>query len=520
MISEHVVVRGTVRTMDLDQPVAESIAVSGGRIVAVGRFDELTSALPEARVLDFDGHTITPGFVDAHCHMELTTTHLTHAVRCFSPPHRSLAEIGATLAHHAHANPGDGWIVGRADFGLHQFVEERRALTRSDLDAAVPDRPVVVYSGMHVCTLNTAGLRESGLLGGAVPPMGSTVDVETGRGLELGHWLPHPRFGVRGTADAIADLGHSMFASRGVTSVTDIVASTEGVRAYQALRREGRLPFRVDLRYTSPSVATAADIGALGIESGFGDDWLRLGGLKLFIDGAGHDLTGSTVVDLKWTQDDLDEEVRQAHEAGLQIMCHVQSVEAIEMSLRSIESALVAIPRSDHRHRLEHAGDMVLSDHLLGRIRDLGVLVVATPQFIYSYADAKVDVNQAPLKTLHQKGFRVPGNSDSTGSQPEAANPFHGIWCAMARRSRLGKEVSPDERIGLDSALRMFTADAAYASHLDDRGVLAPGKLADFVVLGRDPFTMEVDDLPEIPVEAVWTGGRPVYERGTSCSPG
>jgi predicted amidohydrolase YtcJ len=513
------VTKAHVLTMDPRQPVADAFAVSGGRIVAVGRLEDVSPSLTEASVVDLGGRTVIPGFVDAHCHMELATTHLKYAVKCFAPPHRSLAEIAATLAEHARANPGDGWIVGRADFGLHQFVEERRPLTLSDLDAAVPHRPVVVYSGMHVCTLNTAGLRAAGLLDGAAPPKGSTVDLASGRGLELGHWLPPPRFGVEATADAIVELGRDMFVSRGVTSVTDIVASTDGVRAYQALRRENRLPFRVDLRYHSPAVATATDVGTLGLESGFGDEWLRLGGLKLFVDGAGHDLSGENVVDLKWTQDDLDEEVGRAHEAGLQVMCHVQSIEAIEMALHALEKALTAFPRRDHRHRLEHAGDMVLPDHMLRRIRDLGVIIVATPQFIYSYADALAELNQPPLRTLHKWGFRVPGNSDSTGSQPEAANPFHGIWCAMARRTRLGTEITPSERIGLDAALRMFTADAAYASRLDDRGVLAPGKLADFVVLGRDPFTTDVDDLPETPVEAVWIGGRQVSVRGASASP-
>jgi hypothetical protein len=509
-----IVTNAHVLTMDARRPVAEAFATSGGRIRVVGAADEVAAVAPGSQVVDLGGATVIPGFVDAHCHMELATTHLKYAVKCFAPPHRSIAEICATLGEHARRAPGEGWIVGRADFGLHQFVDERRPITRSDLDAAVPDRPVVVYSGLHVCTLNTAGLRTAGLLQGAEPPMGSTVDLQTGRGLELWHWLPRPAFEVEPTAAAISELGREMFVSRGVTSVTDIVASVEGVRAYQALERAHRLPFRVDIRYHSPAVATSSDVAALGLESGFGGDWLRIGGIKLFVDGAGHDLAGASLVDLKWDQEDLDEEVRRAHEAGLQLMLHVQSLEAIDMALHALERAVRSAPRSDHRHRLEHAGDMALPDDVLRRIRDLGVLVVATPQFIYSYADAKVGVNQAPLRTLHEWGFRVPGNSDSTGSQPEAANPFHGIWCAMARRTRLGLEVSPTERIGLDAALRMFTADAAYASRLDDRGLLAPGNLADFVVLGRDPATIDIDDLPDTPVDAVWIGARQVYERG------
>jgi predicted amidohydrolase YtcJ len=419
-----------------------------------------------------------------------------------------LAEICETLRSHMDKVPPDGWLVGRADFGLHQYVDEQRPLTRQDLDAAIPDIPTVVYSGMHVCTLNTAGLKASGLLDGAQLPQGSSVDIPSGRGLELAHWLPNPNFGVAATAEAIQLLGSQMFASRGVTTVTDIVATSDGIRAYQLLSRERRLPFRIDLRYHSPTILTSTDLAATGLESGFGDGWIRIGGIKLFIDGAGHDFAGNTVVDLRWEQPDLDAEVEKAHRAGLQLMMHVQSTEAIDMALAALERAQTRWPRHDSRHRLEHAGDMPFDPERLTRMKQLGVIPVGTAQFLYSYADAKPDVNQPPLKSLQEWGFRVPGNSDSTGSQPEAANPFHGIWCAMTRTTRLGTLLSPDERLDLQSAIRMYTADAAYACHLSDRGTLTPGLLADFVVMGEDPFRIPVDELPTIPVDAVSLDGR------------
>jgi hypothetical protein len=180
-------------------------------------------------------------------------------------------------------------------------------------------------------------------------------------------------------------------------------------------------------------------------------------------------------------------------------MMHVQSAQAVDMALLALERALAAWPRADHRHRLEHAGDLPVDDERLHRMSVLGVVPVATPQFIYSYGDAQPEASQPPLRSLHERGFRVPGNSDSTGSQPEAANPFHSIWCALTRRTRLGRELIPDERLSLGAALRMFTADAAWACHLDDRGVLAPGKLADLVVLGTDPWQVPVDDCRESP---------------------
>ncbi len=504
-----VLVNADIRTMDPARPRVSAVAMSGGRIRAVGDADEVQAvARPGAEVVDVGGRVVIPGFVDAHCHFELTTSHLSYAVPLHAPPHASLREICQTLRDRAASSPGQGWIVGRANFGLHQFVAEQRPITRQDLDEAVPDRPVVVYSGMHVTTLNTAGLRAAGFLDGAQPEMGALLDLETGRGTELWSSLPQPEFGVDAVAAAMAGLGASMFSVRGVTTVNDIVHSAEGVRAYQKLRREDRLPARIDLRFHSPRQLTSADLAATGLETGFGDEWLRIGGIKVFVDGAGHDLAHSTLVDLKWHQDELNSEVEAAHRAGLQLMMHVQSAEAVDMALTALEQALARYPRADHRHRLEHSGDLPVDRDRLTRMRSLGVVPVATPQFIYSYGDAQPEASQPPLRTLHEMGFRVPGNSDSTGSQPEAANPFHSIMCAMTRRTRLGRELAPEEKIDLDAALRMFTADAAWACHLDDRGVLVPGKLADLVVLGTDPWRVPADELPVVPVDQVWIGGQ------------
>lgn len=512
MPQNSVIVRGDIHTMDPARPRASALAIAGEVIAGTGSDEELLSANPGAQVVDLGGRVVIPGFVDAHCHFELTTTHLSYALPLHAPPHASLRDICTTLRDHAAATPGTGWIVGRANFGLHQFVTEQRPITRQDLDEAVPDRPVVVYSGMHVTTLNTAALRAAGYLDGKVPAMGAMLDLDTGRGTELWSVLPQPEFGVDAVAAAMTGLGSSMFTARGVTTINDIVHSAEGVRAYQKLRREGSLPARIDLHYHSPRQLTSAELAATGLQTGFGDRWLRVAGIKLFIDGAGHDLEHETLVDLKWTQDDLDAEVQAAHRAGLQLMMHVQSAEAVDMALLALERALQRYPRADHRHRLEHGGDLPVDGPRLERMAALGVVPVATPQFIYSYGDAQPEASQPPLRSLHKRGFRVPGNSDSTGSQPEAANPFHSIWCSLTRRTRLGTVLAAEERIDLDSAIQMFTADAAWACHLDDRGVLAPGKLADFIILGADPWQTAIDDLPNLPVDQVWIGGQVRHE--------
>jgi hypothetical protein len=164
-------------------------------------------------------------------------------------------------------------------------------------------------------------------------------------------------------------------------------------------------------------------------------------------------------------------------------------------------------PRTDHRHRIEHIGDMRPNADLLGRIRAAGVLVVTTPQFTYSYGDLAPDEACTPLRSLHALGFRPPGNSDATGTQREALNPWHGIWCALAHRSESGLHIEPEEAIDMAEAIRMFTRDAAVACHMDDRGVLSEGRLADLVVLDADPFTTPLADVPGMPVALTVIGG-------------
>ncbi len=499
--------------MDGRGRVASGLVARDGRIASVGDARELADGLePDAERIELEGRVVLPGFVDAHCHLELSTTHLSYAVSCFSPPHRGIPDILRALSERARATPRGEWVVGRANFSLERWVQDGRPLLRADLDGALPEHPAVVFSGLHVCTLNTRALEVTGLLTEA-PPRGASLDVETGRATELWARLPLPSYGVEATAGAIAEMGRSLFVSRGVTSIGEIPFTWDGVRAYLDLRRRGELPARIGLWYHVPRLGSIQEVRR-ALQPDEGDDWLRVGGIKLFVDGAGQDAWGHPVADLQWEQDELDEAVLAAHEAGLQVWMHVAPTRtAAAMALTSLERALTRLPSNDHRHRIEHLGDMKPDRDLLIRARDLGVIPVATPQFVYSYGDADPEGSCAPLRTLRELGFRVPGNSDCTGTQPEAANPFHGIWCALAHRTRGGSLVEAEERIDLDAAIRSFTADAAYACHMDDRGVLAPGKLADLVVLGRDPWAVPIDELPEIPVDMTVIGGRVVWQR-------
>ena len=505
---------GRIMTMDPSRRVVSGLVAEHGRITRLGDSRQIEPELPPgAEVIDLGGRVVLPGFIDAHCHLELSATHLAYAVQCFAPPHRTLSDICLALAERARNTPQGEWIVGRANFSLERWVEDRRSLHRTDLDRAVPEHPTVVFSGLHVCTLNTRALEITGLDRGPLP-RGASVDIDSGTATELWAWLPLPRYSVEETISAIVGLGRSLFQARGVTTIAEIPFTANGLDAYRQLHRQDRLPARFGLWYHLPRFGTIEEV-LRDVATLPGDEWLRLGGIKLFVDGAGQDAWGRPISDLQWDQEDLDEVVFTAHRAALQVWMHVAPTKcAAEMALTALERAIARSPRADHRHRIEHLGDMRPDRDLLVRARGLGVIPVATPQFVYSYGDTDPEGSCAPLRTLRELGFPTPGNSDCTGTQPEAANPFHGIWCAMARRTRGGSVLDPDERIDLDPALRAFTADAAFACHMVDRGTLEPGKLADLAVLGRDPADALLDELPDIPVDMTVVGGDVVWERG------
>jgi predicted amidohydrolase YtcJ len=294
------------------------------------------------------------------------------------------------------------------------------------------------------------------------------------------------------------------------------------------MRAAGELKMRVQLLIRGvESRIRVEDVLALGFSTGLGDDWLSIGGVKLSVDGAciwrnaaiyeeyPCDPGNHGIVRIE--QDELDEKVALCHQAGLRVAVHAIGQRAVDMALDAFDRALTAEPRTDHRHRVEHAY-LPTRPGQFERMRALGLLLSTQPSFIESFGDGWRHVfgeselgGVMPLKTGLALGLRIQANSDFPCSP---LNPFLHLRSAVARKTRQGAVLDPAQAISVSQALRLLTTEAAYAGFAEQRvGTLELGKLADLIIVSDDPFTVAADQLENIRVDATMVGGELVYER-------
>jgi len=538
-----ILVSGRVLTMDASDTVAEAVAIKDDRILAVGRTDEIeTLAGSRTKRIDLKGRAALPGLADVHVHLASDATRKGDAVEArdfYIPTIRSIADIQEEIsARTAHVPPGT-WLTVLGSPMQDFRLAERRLPTRHELDAAAPDHPTYMTFGAHSTVANTLALKLKGVTRDTPSPQGGTVvmDQETGEptGLlrERAQYLVKSReAGMPPEALAEAILSElQTCAVRGVTTVHDIVINRDEVRAYQLLERSGRLPVRVQIvpRVIESSFSKESLLD-LGILHGFGSDWLRVGGIKMSIDGGftGKNAAFSEPLALdgeenpgliRIKQDELDETVWRYHEMGMRCCVHAIGDVALDMVLEAFEKALARLPRQDHRHRVEHLGNWMMTPERIERTRRLGILPIANPSFLHFLGQEILDslgpertAGAFPFRTLLDHGFPLAWGSDAPGYWP--IDPLRDLGTAVSRSSFRGLELAPEERISMREALRAQTANAAYTGFQEAKlGSLEPGKLADVAVLAEDPFVFPPDRFRELPVDLTITGGRVVHRR-------
>jgi predicted amidohydrolase YtcJ len=520
---------GKVITVDSRDTVASAIAVRGNRIAAVGSDEEISPWIGSGtEVIELSGRTVLPGFIDAHTHVDGTAENEHFRVQIQAPEVSGPEEILAKLVARSREVPKGSWIVGQGTYA-------QPMPTRADLDRALPDHPVLLRWSAHDFLINRKAAEVSGISRDTPNPEGGTIEHgpsgepeilrETATRLAK---VPAPTYAEMKTA--IRTSLHELFLAQGVTTVYEMPHAAEPVRIYQELRDSGELPVRLSISYfIGPGYAfELEDLLRTGIHTGFGDEWLKVGAVKVILDGAGvsaatydpHPGTADHRGTLSRTPELLAEQVLAAHEAGWQIWIHAIGDRAQDIALDALEAALKKKPRPDARHRIEHFGNAVVAkgaEERFQRMERSRIIPVPEASFLWASTGARrprPGVTSYAIKTLLERGFHPPGNSDTLGTMTRAINPWFPISRAVLRTSRDGTEVDPQEAITVMDGIRMHTlwaAESGFEEHL--KGSIEVGKLADLVVVSEDPLKVAPERILDLRCEMTVLDGKIAYRR-------
>jgi predicted amidohydrolase YtcJ len=521
---------GRIRTMDPAHPAVDALAVAGGRILAAGRGKDLQEAFPRFAVVDLGARTVVPGFTDSHIHLPaygigLRRVDLRRA--------RSLPEAVQQVREAVARTPSGSWVQGHG-WDKNLWPEDRFP-TRRDLDPISSATPVALSSkDGHLLWVNTAALHRAGIDRRTTDPVGGAIERDT-HGEPTGIlketaedflWDVVPASSAAEIEDGIRAAQEVMHRS-GITAVHNFVgtASFDGATfvAFRRLVERGELRLRVWATLPEKSIDHA---GALGLRTGFGDEWLRVGPVKIFADGTLGSQTaamldpfggepGNVGITIH-TREELIELVGRAVGAGLWCAIHAIGDRANRWVLDAYETHRQASQAVGARHRIEHV--QVLHRDDLPRLAALDV--IASMQPIHCTSDRDIADRYwgersglaYAWQSLRRTGARLVFGSDAPVETPDV---FQGLYAAVTRKraEEPGRPAwYPDETLPVDEALRAYTEMPAYASGTESfMGRLAEGYLADFVVLADDPLTAEPERLLHTEVAATVVGGAIVY---------
>jgi predicted amidohydrolase YtcJ len=512
---------------------AESMLVSGGRIVAVGPAGQIRAAAsPGAAVARLGGAAVVPGLIDAHCHVN-DVGYLATGADCSQPSAPDIPAIQARLTEAAARTPEGSWVTG-SRYVEYKLAENRHP-TRDDLDQAVPHRPAVLYhTSLHACVLNSAALREAGFSDGQPDPPGGKLGRDSEGRLD-GVLFEAPVFALfernvqrdlrrMDAAQRVRLLAGAQdyFARLGVTAACDADVRRDTLTAFAEADDAGVLRQRIYGLVVHDQLDWLAESGLRGRHSAR----LAADAVKIWSDGGMSSRTaaihGSYPVPpygsgiLFFEPDVLTQMVRDFDADGFQVCIHAQGDRAIEAVLDAYAAVTPEGGGNPRRHRIEHGGAMY--PPLLARAAALGVVVVSQPGFFSTlgdgFAEAFGDRSDLlyPFGSWQRAGIVAAGSSDAPVI---TADPLLGIRDAVLRRTGRGQVLGQEECLTAAGALNLYTRGSAFAMHAEDElGSLEPGKLADFVVLDSSPLATEPEKISEIKVLATVIDGEPVYQDG------
>ncbi|MGW6382497.1 amidohydrolase [Peribacillus butanolivorans] len=533
MQADIVFINGEVITVDQKNKVVEAVAVKGNRISAVGSNREVKGFIGEkTKVIDLQGKTLLPGFIDSHIHLILYGVNQL-AVSCKDEHIKSIEDLLNDLKEKASTIPKGEWI--RA-WGFNEtVVKEKRYPTIAELDAISVEHPIIVSrTCSHISVVNSKALEIAKINENSENPTGGIIEKDktgrfTGRLIETANMIMTEIASyTESELMKAVKIASEHFVAAGITSIHE--AGAYGPESFRLLQQAVKSK---DIR-----VRIYAMIGSLnnshefvnkmveaGVITGTGDERFKIGPAKLFTDGSS---TGPTIATrgtyssdpdnfgiLYYSEEEIYQVLGQAHKKGYQITVHAQGDRAIEMYLNCVEKALEESPRKDHRHRIEHAG--ISSPDLQERMKNLELIPIPNPPFPYEFGDIYIQhygnrVNHMyAARDFIDNGIIAAGGSDAPVTD---YNPLLGIHVAVNRRSQSGSEIGVAQSISVMEAIKLYTWNGAYASFEEDiKGSIEVGKLADFVVLTDSILKVNPLHIKDLQVESTIIDGEILYHR-------
>lgn len=537
LAADLILTNGKIVTMSKNNNIVKALAIRGGRISAIGENNKILELVGQkTEIIDLDGKTVLPGFIDTHMHPSHAATRF-YEVNCRSPPVRNIEEILKMISEKAREiSPGE-WIRG-TNYNENK-LEEKRHITRWELDDAAPNNPVFISKETgHLYIANSMALMIGRISDETPDPPGGKIDrdserrvtgllYETAGQLVSKHIPPY-------TIDQIKEGLRKVwrqFSEWGITTVHDASGYGAAVNAYQQLLNEGIHQVRTLLMMSlhpqgSEDINMLESMIELGIRSGFGNDWLKIMSLKIMGDGSGSGGSaavytpqhrGTRGLGLMTTDpEEMKKLTLKAHSAGIRLSIHSIGDRGIDHALDAIEEAQKNYPIPDMRHRIEH--NSLCTPNQIERIKRLKVTPSSSIGYMWGLGDDYYENFGPersrwlhPHKTLIGNGIIAGGNSDYPVSD---GNPMIQIYEAVTRKTMSGLVVGEEEAISVMDAIKLYTWNGAYLGKEEDiKGSIEEGKLADLVVLEKDVFAVPKEEIKDIKVYMTIVNGKIIFKR-------
>ena len=514
-------------TVNPNQPSAEAIAISGDKIIGVGSNEDIMNlSSAYTKKINIGGKIITPGFIDAHSHPSGAGRSHLRNVDCDL---RSIEEIKNAIFERSKKTPKGEWISG---FKYDDTkTKEKRYINNIDLDEVSPDHPVIItHRGGHTAYVNSLALKIAGIDEETPDPKGGNIerDLETGnlngRLLETATYLVEkfiPNQFTRSDYQAGVKLISEMLSKSGITSVTDAGTSVKSLQSFEDSYNSGELKTRV---YCMIRGYAFDEVNDSGKKTGFGDEWVKIGALKLVCDGSISERTArlsepyigrpdyyGIIIN---NEDEIFDQAIKAHLNDWQIAVHANGDVGIDITLKVFERLQKEKKRIDPRFRIEHC--TIINKSLVQRIKELEVIPNPFSTYVYFHGEKMKEYGKERLENMFavrsflDAGIPVTQTSDYP---PGPFEPMMAIQSSVTRTDYTGEVWGPSQKISVEEAIKVATINGAYASYEENiKGSIEIGKLADLTILGQDPRETDPMRIIDIPIERTMVGGKWVYE--------